>query len=58
MVSDARLEDFEKLTSRFEAPDELPDDITIRISTEGSPGSTLRQLMLELAGRGVRRQPR
>jgi predicted kinase len=58
VVSDARLEDFEKLTSRFEAPDELPDDITIRISTEGSPGSTLRQLMLELAERGVRRQPR
>jgi hypothetical protein len=58
VVSDARLEDFEKLTNRFEAPDELPDDIAIHISTEGSQGSTLRQLMLELAERGVRRQPR
>jgi uncharacterized protein len=55
VVSDARLEDFEKLTSRFEAPEELPDEIAIRISTEGSREATLHLLMQQLAERGVRR---
>lgn len=55
VVSDARLEDFEKLTSRFEAPDELPDNVLLRVSTDGAPGPTLHHLMLQLAERGVKR---
>ncbi len=47
-ASDARLEDFEKLSERYEAPDALEDARHVRISAEQAPEDTTRDLLQEL----------
>ena len=51
IVSDARLEDFEKLSSRYESPDELPDKYFLQVSTQTDLPETLEILYRKLAGR-------
>jgi predicted kinase len=40
-ISDARLEDFDALSNRYDAPDDLEDAMHIRVSTEGPLESTV-----------------
>ena len=51
IVSDARLEDFEKLSSRYESPDELPDKYFLQVSTQTDLPETLEILYRKLASR-------
>ena len=46
-VSDARLEDFQKLTADYEAPSEVAE--LIRVSTAGSALGTVKAVLLSLA---------
>lgn len=48
VVSDARLEDFDFLTSFYEAPDDLEDAYHVRISTEQPLDRTVEQCLFEL----------
>lgn len=52
-ISDARLEDFEKLDTRYESPDELPDQSIIKVSTETQFKSTIDELYKKLIDRRV-----
>jgi len=47
-ASDARLEDFEKLTEAYEAPSELATDL-IRVSTRTSVSDVIKSTLLRLA---------
>jgi hypothetical protein len=47
-MSDARLEDFEKLDAAYEAPSELAGDL-IRVSTTSSISDTVKSILLRLA---------
>ena len=48
VVSDARIEDFDFLTSFYEAPDDLEDAHHVRISTEQPLDRTVEQCLFEL----------
>ena len=48
VVSDARAEDFEMLTARYEAPDALEDAHHVRVKAEGMPDSTTRSILKHL----------
>jgi aminoglycoside phosphotransferase family enzyme/predicted kinase len=52
-ISDARLEDFEKLDATYEPPSELAPDL-IQISANNSVTETVRAVLLELAEKQVR----
>ncbi|MFO0977658.1 MAG: AAA family ATPase [Planctomycetaceae bacterium] len=56
VVSDARAEDYEKLSARYESPSELRDDL-IRINTNGTPGQVLSDLLAAMAQRNGRQWP-
>ena len=47
-ISDARLEDFEKLSAAYEPPSELAPDL-IRVSTTSAASDTVRTILLQLA---------
>jgi uncharacterized protein len=47
-ISDARLEDFEKLSAAYEPPSELTPDL-IKISTAKAPSDTAKTVLLRLA---------
>ncbi len=47
-ASDARLEDFDELTSRHRAPDALEDPRHVRVSAELPPEETTRELLKSL----------
>ncbi len=49
-ISDARLEDFEKLTAAYEPPSELAPEL-IGISTTGAASDSVRAILLRLAER-------
>jgi aminoglycoside phosphotransferase family enzyme/predicted kinase len=51
VVSDARLEDFEKLDDRYEPPEEVDDQELIRVNTDGEINQTITQLYTLLADR-------
>ena len=51
VVSDARLEDYRRLSSGYEAPDELGPAEKIRIHTDGDLGQVFASLMKRLASR-------
>jgi len=44
-VSDARLHQFDKMKALFEPLDEVPDDVHIRIDTEGSLEGALQEIL-------------
>ena len=48
VISDARLEDFTKLSDRYESPDEISSDHLIRIDSHHSLENTIAQLYLNL----------
>jgi hypothetical protein len=48
VVSDARLGDHQMLDAAFEAPDELPPDASIHLSTAGNPAKVIQQLLSSL----------
>lgn len=50
-ISDARIDDFTKLTGSYERPDELPHEKCVRVSTGRSFGNVLRSALRELAVR-------
>jgi uncharacterized protein len=50
-ISDARLEDFESLDSRYEPPKELTPGRTLSLTTEGDPRSSLKAALRALAER-------
>jgi aminoglycoside phosphotransferase family enzyme/predicted kinase len=52
-ISDARLEDLEKLSATYEPPSELAPD-HIQISANNSVAETVKALLLQLAEKGVR----
>jgi aminoglycoside phosphotransferase family enzyme/predicted kinase len=52
-ISDARLEDFEKLTAAYESPSEMADDL-IRISADAPVSETVSAVLGELAERQSR----
>jgi aminoglycoside phosphotransferase family enzyme/predicted kinase len=47
-ISDARVEDFEKLNAAYEAPSELAPDL-IKVSTTGAVANSVRTILLQLA---------
>jgi len=47
-VSDARLEDFDKLTAKYESPEELSERNLLKVSTKGSLTETLENLYEKL----------
>jgi aminoglycoside phosphotransferase family enzyme/predicted kinase len=49
-VSDARFEDFDKLSAAYEPPGELVPEL-IRVSTASSAGDTVKAILLYLAGK-------
>jgi len=51
-ISDARLEDFEKLTAAYEPPSELAQDL-IKISTTNAVSDTVQGVLLRLAEKQV-----
>ncbi|HUF61397.1 MAG TPA: AAA family ATPase [Verrucomicrobiales bacterium] len=53
-ISDARSEDYDRLSSRFEAPAELSAANCVRVSTEDDPDTTLFRLLNDLAARQAR----
>jgi predicted kinase len=52
-ISDARLEEFEKLSATYESPSEFAPDL-IQISANDSIAQTVRAVLLELAEKPVR----
>ncbi|PEN06790.1 hypothetical protein CRI93_09130 [Longimonas halophila] len=48
VVSDARAEDFEMLTARYEAPDALEDARHVRVSAHDDPDTTTLDLLKQL----------
>jgi hypothetical protein len=44
-LSDARPEDFDKLNSRYEAPDDLEDALHIQVTTEDAPDVTMSNVL-------------
>jgi hypothetical protein len=54
IVSDARLEDFETLNSRYNAPSEIAEDNRISLQTDQPVEETIRTLYFELADRNIR----
>lgn len=55
VISDARIEDFDKLEGRYAPPEELDSAHLIEIDTDRQPGDTIEQLYLEMAERNVTR---
>lgn len=55
VVSDARFEDFEKLSGAYSPPDEIEDDHLIRINTEHPLKETLLELYLSFIEINIRR---
>lgn len=53
IISDARLEDFEKLDARYEPPDKVPERSIIRVNTETELKSTIEELYIKLIDRRV-----
>lgn len=53
VISDARIEDFDKLNDRYEPPTELQTSQLITIDTDRQPADTIEQLYLELVERNV-----
>ena len=51
-ISDARLEDFEKLSATYESPSELAPDV-IRVSKTRSVSNTVQAILLHLAEKQV-----
>jgi hypothetical protein len=49
-ISDARLEDFEKLTAAYEPPLELAPDL-IKLSSGNAVSDTAKAVLLRLAGK-------
>ncbi len=52
-VSDARLEDFEKLKERFREPDELSGEELIRVNTDHTLDATVKNLYEQLIQRNL-----
>lgn len=48
LVTDARLEDFERLRARYEAPDHLEDARHFTVSSDGSPEDAVREALEHL----------
>ena len=48
VISDARLEDFEKLYQQYESPEEIDRNRRIRIDTNDAPEETLKKLFERL----------
>lgn len=44
VISDARLEDFEKLYQKYESPDEIDSNRLIRVNTNSAPEETLKSI--------------
>jgi len=55
VVSDARLEDFDKLNEKYDPPDELPVNQLIKINSEQTVEKSLSQLYESLAIKNVDR---
>ncbi|MDZ7658256.1 AAA family ATPase [Fodinibius sp.] len=53
IVSDARLEDFELLKSRYSPPTEIADENLISVQTDQAVEQTIRTLYFELADRNI-----
>jgi uncharacterized protein len=53
-ISDARLEDLEKLNATYESPLELAPDL-IRISASGTPAETVKTVLLRLGEKSLSR---
>lgn len=53
IVSDARLEDFEKLNEQYEAPEEIADRHLIQVGTDQSLNDTLKELYSGLLERNL-----
>lgn len=53
IISDARLEDFEKLKQRYEPPNEIDSAHFVEISTEQEIGESIKQLYSSLLNRNV-----
>ena len=47
-VSDARAEDFEMLTARYEAPDALEDDRHVQVEADADPDTTTTAILKHL----------
>ncbi|SHE57535.1 hypothetical protein SAMN05443144_10271 [Fodinibius roseus] len=54
VVSDARLEDFDKLSKAYEPPAELDDSHLIPVDTNQSIEDSIRELANRLAGRNIK----
>ena len=57
-ISDARLEDFEALSGRYDAPDDLEDAMHIHVSTEGPLEATVTAALTHLIRMDLARQDR
>jgi aminoglycoside phosphotransferase family enzyme/predicted kinase len=53
VVSDARAEDFDLLTSRYEAPDALEDARHLRVASEADPAATTTDILQRLVRIGL-----
>jgi predicted kinase len=53
VVSDARLEDFEILNSRYDPPSEIADEQLITVQTDQQVEQTIRTLYFALADRNI-----
>jgi hypothetical protein len=54
VISDAREADFEMLTSKYNAPMEIPESALLRISTDGEQQQTCTELLRTLVSRNAR----
>lgn len=54
VVSDARLEDFDKLSKAYEPPAELDDSHLIPVNTNQAIEDSIRELYTQLAGRNIK----
>jgi hypothetical protein len=54
VISDARLEDFERLSKNYSPPRELSADHLIKVKTEQTLDASVRQLYVELAERNLK----
>lgn len=51
VVSDARIEDYERLSRRYEPADELPEAVRLRIDTSSTTDRSVHELLMQMAGR-------
>jgi len=55
VISDARLEDYQSLTSSYEAPKEIEEQHILRVQTDGTVEDSIQQLFHKLADRQIER---